>query len=110
VVRILWRDKDGKTVLHDEPSYASYRPGERPRAEPEFPVDERTLDSGWTQVRGLYQVPADARQAAAQSHAAQASPPTARSRGRGAPPRQQGGPERRRSAAAPPWAGGQELV
>jgi predicted amidohydrolase len=63
VVRILWRDKDGKTVLHDEPSYASYRPGERPRAEPEFPVDERTLDSGWTQVRGLYQVPADARQA-----------------------------------------------
>ena len=42
VVRILWRDQDGKVVKHDEPSFASYRPGERPRAEPEFPAEETT--------------------------------------------------------------------
>ncbi|MEO8495586.1 MAG: carbon-nitrogen hydrolase family protein, partial [Planctomycetota bacterium] len=34
VARVLWRDDQGRPVLHDEPSWASYRPGERPRAEP----------------------------------------------------------------------------
>ena len=33
VVRILWRDANGKPVTHDEPSFASYRPGDFPRAE-----------------------------------------------------------------------------
>ena len=63
VARILWRDKDGNTVKHDEPSFASYRPGERPRAEPEFPFRETTLENGWTRISGLYHVPSDARQA-----------------------------------------------
>jgi len=63
VVRILWRDQDGKAVKHDEPSFASYRPGERPRAEPEFPAEETTLKNGWTRISGLYHVPSDARQA-----------------------------------------------
>ena len=32
VVRILWRDEDGRPVLHDKPTFASYRPGDRPRS------------------------------------------------------------------------------
>ena len=40
VARVLWRDDQGRAVLHDEPAWASYRPGERPRAEPEFPADQ----------------------------------------------------------------------
>ncbi|MDP7204721.1 MAG: carbon-nitrogen hydrolase family protein [Pirellulaceae bacterium] len=63
VVRLLWRDQDGKAVKHDEPSFASYRPGERPRAEPEFPAEETTLENGWTRISGRYHVPSDARQA-----------------------------------------------
>jgi predicted amidohydrolase len=59
VARILWRDKDGKTVYHDQPSAASYRPGTKPRAEPEFPADIRDLDNGWTEVSGTYLAPAD---------------------------------------------------
>ena len=37
VARLLWHDERGRAVLRDKPSYASYRPGERPRTEPEFP-------------------------------------------------------------------------
>jgi hypothetical protein len=39
VARILRRDADDRPVLRDEPSWTSYRPGKRPRAEPEFPAD-----------------------------------------------------------------------
>ena len=63
VARILWRDEAGRPVLHDEPSYASYRPGERPRAEPEFPADGKTSEAGWTEVSGVYRVPASAARA-----------------------------------------------
>ncbi len=63
VARILWRDQDGKKVLHDEPTFASYRPGERPQAEPEFPVDRRLTGDGWTEVSGIYLAPSDATQA-----------------------------------------------
>ncbi len=60
VARVLWRDRDGRTVLHDEPAWASYRPGQRPRAEPEFPVDEEIDENGWTRVGGVYRAPKDA--------------------------------------------------
>ena len=63
VARILWRDKEGNTVKHDEPSFASYRPGERPRAEPEFPFQETTLENGWIRISGIYHVPSDAQRA-----------------------------------------------
>ncbi|MBP87405.1 MAG: carbon-nitrogen hydrolase family protein [Planctomycetaceae bacterium] len=59
VARILWRDKTGKAVYHDQPSAASYRPGTKPRSEPEYPADTRTLDNGWTEVAGTYLAPAD---------------------------------------------------
>jgi len=63
VARILWRDAVGKPVLREDPTWASYRPGERPRAEPEFPADGATGSDGWTEVAGVYHAPADATQA-----------------------------------------------
>ncbi|HUG71472.1 MAG TPA: carbon-nitrogen hydrolase family protein [Pirellulaceae bacterium] len=63
VARILWRDEQGRAVLHDEPAWASYRPGERPRAEPEFPADQGVDENGWTTVGGIYRAPADATKA-----------------------------------------------
>lgn len=62
VARIIWLDDAGRRVKHGEPSYGSYRKGERPQAEPEFPVDGKTAD-GWTEVMGTYFVPQAARQA-----------------------------------------------
>jgi len=47
--RIVWLNAAGQNVRHDEPSFASYRPGERPRAEPEFPADGTTTED-WTEV------------------------------------------------------------
>jgi predicted amidohydrolase len=63
VARILWQDERGRPVTHDEPSFASYRPGEKPRAEPEYPMDGPTDKRGWTEVSGAYLVPSQARQA-----------------------------------------------
>lgn len=63
VARILWLDSQGKPVLHDEASTASYRPGERPRAEPEYPLDRKTDAAGWTEVADVYRSPSAARQA-----------------------------------------------
>lgn len=63
VARILWRDDQGRAVLHDEPAFASYRPGESPRSEPEFPADQGTGENGWTTVAGIYRAPSDATKA-----------------------------------------------
>ncbi|MHB8899421.1 MAG: carbon-nitrogen hydrolase family protein [Thermoguttaceae bacterium] len=60
VARILWRDSEGRPVLRDEPSGASFRHGERPQAEPEFPADGETDGEGWTTVSGAYRVPPSA--------------------------------------------------
>ncbi len=56
VVRIIWLDKSGKHVTHQDPTFASYRAGERPRAEPEFPADGKTND-GWTELADIYHAP-----------------------------------------------------
>ncbi len=55
-VRLVWLDEQNKPVLRDEPVFSSYRPGETPRAEPEFPADTALVD-GWTMVDGTYRVP-----------------------------------------------------
>lgn len=60
VARILWRDKQGRPVLRDAKAWSSYRPGERPRAEPEFPVDQDSSSDGWAVVSGTYHAPSDA--------------------------------------------------
>jgi len=63
VARVLWRDRHGQPVRHDEPSFASYQPGERPQAEPEYPADRQVLDNGWTEVWGAYRAPSAAARA-----------------------------------------------
>ncbi len=60
VVRILWRDSEGRNVVHDEPTTASYLPGKLPPAQPEFPADGATDDSGWTVVSAVYRAPSAA--------------------------------------------------
>ena len=57
-VRLLWMDGKGRRVTRDKPSYASYRPGEKPRAEPEFPPDVSDPDDDdRVRVTGLYRAP-----------------------------------------------------
>ena len=63
VARVLWRDAKGKSVRHDEPSFASYSPGEKPGAEPEYPLDGVTDAEGWTKLSGVYRAPSAATQA-----------------------------------------------
>jgi predicted amidohydrolase len=63
VVRILWRDGEGRKVLRDEPTTASYLPGKFPQAQPEFPADGETDEAGWTVVTSVYRAPSAARRA-----------------------------------------------
>ncbi len=67
-VRIIWLNDKGKQVLRDEPTFASYRPGQPPRAEPEFPADQQTDKNGWTKVTGIYRVPSQATRARVELH------------------------------------------
>jgi predicted amidohydrolase len=59
IARLVWLDDDGRPVLRREPVDTSYRPGERPRAEPEFPKPVST-DNDWTKLQGVYEAPPDA--------------------------------------------------
>lgn len=68
VVRILWRDENGKVVKHPEPSTASFLPDVVPNSEPEFPRDGELSDDGWQLVSGTYAVPAAATQAIIELH------------------------------------------
>lgn len=64
VPRLTWQDAKGGSVRREQPSTASYHPGTRPIAEPEFPADQGQPDAqGWTTVSALYHVPAEAAQA-----------------------------------------------
>lgn len=62
LARVLWRDADGKLVKHTEPTYTSYRPGEPPQAEPEYPQRHGSKD-GWTEMSDTYVVPPKATKA-----------------------------------------------
>lgn len=62
VARVLWRDTGDKAVKHGEPSFASYRPGERPQSEPEYPRRKGTRE-GWTEVSDSYVAPPQAEKA-----------------------------------------------
>ena len=67
IVRIIWMNEAGARVVRTEPTFSSYRPGERPRAEPEYPKVEATRN-GWTRLSGVYHVPPDATQAQVELH------------------------------------------
>jgi len=60
VVRLIWRNAKGGKVMRDEPSFASYRPGTKPRAEPDFPREKATGKDGWTEVSDVYHAPSSA--------------------------------------------------
>jgi predicted amidohydrolase len=66
LVRLLWRDAQGRSVHHDEPGAVSYAPGKPPLAEPEYPSDRATDARGWTEVADVYQAPSKATQAIAE--------------------------------------------
>lgn len=63
VARVLWRDEQGKLVKHDEPTFTSYRPGEVPQAEPEYPQRQPGGIGGWTKMGDTYHAPARATKA-----------------------------------------------
>ncbi len=60
VARLRWVDDSGQAVLRDQPTGASYSPGSRPRAEPEFPPEGPKHDDGWCTVSARYRAPASA--------------------------------------------------
>lgn len=68
LVRIHWRDANGRPVNHDQPGAHSYAGGVPPPAEPEFPTDGATDHHGWTEVSGVYHVPTKATQAIVELH------------------------------------------
>lgn len=59
IARLIWMDSAGNTVLRPQPTNASYRAGDRPKAEPEFPKPIQVAD-GWTTLSGDYRAPDDA--------------------------------------------------
>ena len=63
-VRLIWQGDDGKQVVRDQPTFASYNPGKPPRAEPEFPPVSKQLDEGWVEVAETYRAPSKATQVA----------------------------------------------
>ena len=67
VARIIWLDASGKRVTRDRVSYASYLPGQKPRAEPEFPPDGTTTGD-WTEVGAVYRAPSSAKVARVELH------------------------------------------
>lgn len=67
IVRVLWLDEQGRAVKRAKPTYSSYRSGERPRAEPEFPpVIEKTEQDDL--LSATYEVPPKATQAQIELH------------------------------------------
>jgi len=73
-VRIIWLDERGNKALRDKPTFASYRPGTRPRAEPDFPADvhavsdDKQRNAEWTEVAATYHAPENATHAQVELH------------------------------------------
>ena len=60
VARIFWKDEKGSAALHDFKATTTYREGERPAAEPEYPADGVEQHDGWTEVSGVFRCPSNA--------------------------------------------------
>jgi len=68
VVRILWRDAQGRQVPVDRLVVDFYRGGGISYAQAEYPRDGVADDDGWTLVEGIYRVPPKAGQAIIEMH------------------------------------------
>ncbi|MCX8108299.1 MAG: carbon-nitrogen hydrolase family protein [Verrucomicrobiae bacterium] len=68
LARLLWRDEQGRLVLHDEPGASSYREGPLPVSEPEYPRNQNTDASGWTEISDVYRPPSRAARAIVELH------------------------------------------
>lgn len=62
VVRLIWQDNAGNKAVRDDPTFASYRPGTPPRAEPDFVPAGRMQPNGWEQLDHVYHAPTSASQ------------------------------------------------
>ena len=63
VARVFWLDAAGNAAIHDFNATTTYREGERPRSEPEYPADGPEHADGWTEVSEIFRVPSGATQA-----------------------------------------------
>jgi len=63
VARIFWQDAAGNPPRHDFDATTTYLEGQRPRAEPEYPVDGPEQGDGWTEVTEVFRAPSGATQA-----------------------------------------------
>jgi predicted amidohydrolase len=68
VVKLHWRDAQGKTVPLDEPAVTGYLRGATAMAETEFPNTKSTNAAGWTEVSGAYRAPQKAARALVELH------------------------------------------
>ena len=68
VVRLLWQDDGGRSVLRDEPPTTSFLKGFTSTAEAEHPMDRTTDARGWTEVADIYRVPSKATHAVVELH------------------------------------------
>ena len=60
VERLTWLDAEGNKVNRDEPSFASYNPGTKPKAEPEFPPAGKPDQAGWSEINAVFRAPSAA--------------------------------------------------
>jgi len=63
VARVFWKDAEGKAAVHDFNATTTYREGEKPVSEPEYPADGDEQQEAWTLVSGVFRAPPNATQA-----------------------------------------------
>jgi predicted amidohydrolase len=68
LVKLKWRDAQGKPVLLDEPTVGSYLRGAKGMAETEHPTTREQGADGWTEISDVYQAPSRATQALVELH------------------------------------------
>jgi predicted amidohydrolase len=68
LVKLHWRDPQGKSVPLDEPAVTGYLRGATAMAETEFPTTNNSDAAGWTEVSDTYRAPSKATQAVVELH------------------------------------------
>jgi predicted amidohydrolase len=68
VVKLNWRDDQGKSVVLDGPHVTAYLRDATALAETEFPETKGTSAAGWTEMAGTYRAPARATRAVVELH------------------------------------------